>query len=244
MKVFAHRGFSGCYPENTMLAFKEASKTGCFGIELDVQITKDGEIVVFHDETIDRVTDGSGFLRDYTCEELSRFNAANLWKGKFEFQKIPTFREYCEWVKDTSLVTNVELKTGVFYYEELEEKTIEMVREYGLSDRIIFSSFNHLSIERTKKLAPEIPVGALVEHEGLGNAGYYCSKYGYQYYHPGFKGLTSEEVAGCHSRGVGINVWTINDMEALKQMEEWKVNSVISNFPDVCLAYLNRQNQG
>jgi len=241
MKVFAHRGFSGCYPENTMLAFKEALKTGCYGIELDVQTTKDGEVVVFHDETIDRVTDGSGYVRDYTYEELSRFNAAALWNGKFGFQKIPTFREYCEWVKDTPLITNVELKTGVYYYEELEEKTIALIREYGISDRILFSSFNHLSIEQTKKLAPEIPVGALVEHEGLGNAGYYCSKCGYPYYHPGFKGLTEEEVLGCRKHGVGINVWTINDMAALKQMEEWDVESVISNFPDVCMIYLNRK---
>ena len=238
MKVFAHRGFSGCFPENTMPAFQAAEQTGCYGIELDVQVTKDGEVVVFHDESIDRVTDGSGLIRDYTYAELSRFNAAHLWGGKFGFQKIPTFREYCQWTAKTNLVTNVELKTGVYYYEELEEKTVALVREYDIAERILFSSFNHLSIVKTRELAPDIPAGALVEHEGIGNAGSYCAKYGWQFYHPGFKGLTEEEVLGCKKHGIGINVWTVNDMGTLKQMEEWQVDSVISNYPDVCLAYL------
>ena len=96
IKVYAHRGYSGRFPENTMLAFQEAAKTGCDGIELDVQLTKDGQLVVIHDETIDRTTDGSGYVRDYTLEELRRFNAAAKWDGRFGFQPIPTFEEYCQ----------------------------------------------------------------------------------------------------------------------------------------------------
>jgi glycerophosphoryl diester phosphodiesterase len=78
MKVMAHRGYSGKYPENTMLAFEEAAKTGADGIELDVQLTKDGQVVVIHDERIDRTTDGSGWVKDYTYEELKKFNAARV----------------------------------------------------------------------------------------------------------------------------------------------------------------------
>ena len=76
MKVYAHRGYCGRYPENTMLAFKEAEKTGCYGIELDVQLTKDGEVVIIHDERVDRTTDGTGWVRDFTLEELKKLNAA------------------------------------------------------------------------------------------------------------------------------------------------------------------------
>ena len=76
MKVYAHRGYSGKYPENTMLAFQEAAKTGCDGIELDVQLTKDGKVVVIHDEAVDRTTDGSGKVKDFTYQELARLNAA------------------------------------------------------------------------------------------------------------------------------------------------------------------------
>ena len=123
MKVYAHRGFSGSYPENTMLAFKKAAETGCYGIELDVQLTKDGEIVVIHDEKIDRTTNGTGYVKDFTLAELKKFDASKLFPNQFKGISVPSFAEYCEWVKTTPLVTNIEIKTGVYYYENIEEKT-------------------------------------------------------------------------------------------------------------------------
>ena len=140
MKVYAHRGYSGKYPENTMLAFKEAAKTGCDGIELDVQLTKDGKVVVIHDEAVDRTTDGSGKVKDFTYQELARLNAANLYEGKYGFCGIPLFEDYCKWAAGQDLVTNIELKTGVYYYEELEEKTLELVRKYGLEEKVFYES--------------------------------------------------------------------------------------------------------
>lgn len=237
-KVYAHRGYSGRFPENTMLAFKEAAKTGCYGIELDVQLTKDGQLVVIHDERIDRTTDGTGYVRDYTLEELRRFNAAASWNGKFGFQSIPTFEEYCQWAAGEKLVTNIELKTGVYYYEGIEEKTLEMVRKYGLTDRVLFSSFLHSSITILRKLAPEIKCGALVENDGLGNPGYYCEKMDFQCFHPGWMCLPKEDVDSCKAHGIELNVWTVNDMDVLERLVEWEVDGLISNFPAVCMAYV------
>lgn len=239
MKVFGHRGYSGRYPENTMLSFQKAAETGCDGIELDVQLTKDGVPVVIHDERIDRTTDGTGFVVDYTFEELRRFDAGAITGGKHGFQPIPSFEEYCAWAKDQSLITNVEIKTGVYYYEDIEEKTVALLEKYGLLDRVLFSSFNHTSLFRTEKLAPAVPRGALLEHVGLGNAGYYCERYGFAYYHPGLKGLTQEEVEGCKRHGIGINVWTVNDMAALEQLYEWGCDGVFTNFPGICKAWLD-----
>ena len=237
-KVYAHRGYSGRFPENTMLAFKEAAKTGCYGIELDVQLTKDGQLVVIHDERIDRTTDGTGYVRDYTLEELRRFNAAASWNGKFGFQPIPTFEEYCQWAAGEKLVTNIELKTGVYYYEGIEEKTLEMVRKYGLTDRVLFSSFLHSSITILRKLAPEIKCGALVENDGLGNPGYSCEKMAFQCFHPGWMCLPKEDVDSCKAHGIELNVWTVNDMDVLERLVEWEVDGLISNFPAVCMAYV------
>lgn len=237
-KVYAHRGYSGRFPENTMLAFKEAAKTGCYGIELDVQLTKDGQLVVIHDERIDRTTDGTGYVRDYTLEEIRRFNAAASWNGKFGFQPIPTFEEYCQWAAGEKLVTNIELKTGVYYYEGIEEKTLEMVRKYGLTDRVLFSSFLHSSITILRKLAPEIKCGALVENDGLGNPGYYCDKMDFQCFHPGWMCLPKEDVDSCKAHGIELNVWTVNDMDVLERLVEWEVDGLISNFPAVCMAYV------
>ena len=237
-KVYAHRGYSGRFPENTMLAFKEAAKTGCYGIELDVQLTKDGQLVVIHDERIDRTTDGTGYVRDYTLEEIRRFNAAASWNGKFGFQPIPTFEEYCQWAAGEKLVTNIELQTGVYYYEGIEEKTLEMVRKYGLTDRVLFSSFLHSSITILRKLAPEIKCGALVENDGLGNPGYYCEKMDFQCFHPGWMCLPKEDVDSCKAHGIELNVWTVNDMDVLERLVEWEVDGLISNFPAVCMAYV------
>ena len=142
IKNFAHRGFSGKYPENTMLAFEKAIEVGADGIELDVQLTKDGEIVIIHDETIDRTTDGKGYVIDYTYEELSKFEASYIYRGKVGFNKIPTLKEYFELVKDLDFITNIELKTGINEYLGIEEKVYQLIKEYKLEKKVIISSFN------------------------------------------------------------------------------------------------------
>lgn len=238
MKVYAHRGYSGKYPENTMLAFQKAAEVGCDGIELDVQLTKDGVPVIIHDEAIDRTTDGAGFVRDYTCAELSKFNAGSVCGGAYGFQPIPSFEEYCKWVSQAGLVTNVELKSGVYYYAELEEKVMELVRRYGLTDKVLYSSFNHSSLVQIKKLDSTRYCGALVPHEGLGNAGYYCKKNGFEAYHPGVKGLTEDTVKDCRENGIDVNVWTVNSMGDLERLYEWGCDGIFTNYPEVCRAWL------
>ncbi|MBE5847512.1 MAG: glycerophosphodiester phosphodiesterase [Lachnospiraceae bacterium] len=239
MKVYGHRGYSGKYPENTMLAFKKAVEVGADGIELDVQLSKDGEIVIIHDETVDRTTDGKGWVKDLTLKELKKLDAGKIKDGKWGFQEIPTFDEYCQWCKDLDIVTNVELKTSIVYYPEIEEKVTEMVKKYKLEKKMIFSSFNHLSIVRMKQLLPECPVGALVENDALTYAGYYGKKYGFEYYHPDWALLSDEAVKECKDNGVGINVWTVNDLGSFEQLYEWDVDGVIGNYPEVLAAYVH-----
>lgn len=241
MKIYAHRGYSGRYPENTMLAFQKAAETGCDGMELDVQLTKDGTVVVIHDEAVDRTTDGTGLVKDYTFEELRKLDAGTIKGGRYGFCPIPSFEEYCEWAGQYGFVTNVEIKTGVYYYEDIEEKTLELIRKYHLEDRVMFSSFNHLSLERMKELAPDIPRGALLEHGGLGNAGYYCSRFGYDFYHPGIKGLTENTVKNCRDHGIGVNVWTINDMESLENTYEWGCSGIFTNYPEICRSWVEKK---
>ncbi|MGI5172335.1 glycerophosphodiester phosphodiesterase [Treponema sp. OMZ 840] len=238
MNVIAHRGYSGCYPENTMLAFRKAVEAGCDGIELDVQLTKDGKVVIIHDETVDRTTDGTGNVRDKTLADLRTLNAAHTWGTTFPKEPIPSFEEYCEWAATVPITTNIELKTGVVYYEDIEKKTIDIITKYNLIDRVLFSSFNHCTLISAKKIAPSIPVGALVGEKGLVNAGYYCKKYGFDFYHPSYKTLNEAAVAELEKFGIGFNVWTINDMAELEKMYAWKASGLITNYPAVCRAYL------
>jgi glycerophosphoryl diester phosphodiesterase len=239
MKVVAHRGYSGCYPENTMLSFQNAVKQHCDEIELDVQLTKDGKVVVIHDEKVDRTTDGTGNVRDFLFKDLEKLNASNVWNGKHPFQHIPSFEEYCEWAATVPVVTNIELKTGIVYYEDIEQKTVDILEKYGLMKKVMFSSFNHCSLITAKRIAPSIPVGALIGDTGIVNAGFYCEKYGFEYYHPSYKALNDVAVAELKVHGIELNVWTVNGMAELEMLHDWGVRGVISNYPSVCRHYID-----
>ncbi|RKJ71986.1 glycerophosphodiester phosphodiesterase [Butyricicoccus sp. 1XD8-22] len=231
-KNFAHRGYSGKYPENTMLAFRKAIEAGVDGIELDVQLTKDDEAVIIHDESIDRTTNGKGLVRDYTLEELQKFDASSIFTGQYGHNPIPTLREYFELVKDTPVITNIELKTGVNEYPGIEEKVWKMIQEFGLEDRIIISSFNHFSVMRMKAIAPSLKYGFLTESWFL-DVGAYCAKHGVQCFHPNYHNLTPEVVAEVKSYGLEINPYTVNTEEAVRDLALKGIDSVIGNYPEM-----------
>jgi glycerophosphoryl diester phosphodiesterase len=239
MKVTAHRGYSGLYPENTMLAFKKANDAKADEIEMDVQLTKDGTVVIIHDESVERVTGAKGWVRNFTFDELRKLDASFLWNGKFGFNPVPSLDEYFAWVKDTGIVTNIELKNSVYYYEGLEEKTTALIKKHNLEDKIIFSSFNHASLLKCKKLNPAIPCGVLTEKH-IGSAGYYIQSSGLEFYHPDIKFLNDEIIADCKTHGIELNVWTVNDMAGLLKLEAWHCRGIITNYPDVCRAWLTR----
>ena len=238
MIVTAHRGYSGIYPENTMLAFQKAADFAD-EIELDVQLSKDGKVVIFHDETLERLTGNKSLLAELPYDELIKLNTAKMVYGdRYGFNPIPSFEEYLAWVKNTNIVTNIELKNGRIYYEGLEEKTIDLIVKYGMQERVYFSSFNHVSLIKCKKINPAIGCGALV-FMPMTNAGYCVKSNGLDFYHPDMKSLNDETSTNCEKHGVGINVWTIDDMPGLLKAKNWKCRSVITNFPDICRAWLN-----
>ncbi|WP_299445888.1 glycerophosphodiester phosphodiesterase [uncultured Phascolarctobacterium sp.] len=232
MKNFAHRGFSGKYPENTMLAFKKAVEAGADGIELDVQLTKDGEVVIIHDEKVDRTTNGAGNVRDFTLAELRKLDASYIYTGKMDVNPVPTFEEYCEWVKDLPIVTNIELKTGVYPYPGIEAKVWKILQKYNLQDKVIISSFNHYSILQMRKLAPQLQYGLLTE-SWLVNPGAYVESVGVECYHPYYGSLTEETVAEVKGHNIAINTYTVNDVDAVKRLNTLGIDIVIGNFPDM-----------
>lgn len=230
-KIFAHRGFSGKYPENTILAFKKAIEVGAEGIELDVQLTKDGEVVIIHDETIDRTTNGKGFVVDYTYEEISKFDASYIFKD-MGFNSIPTLREYFELVKDLDIVTNIELKTGVNEYLGIEKKVLDLILEYNLEKKVIISSFNHFSVIRMRDLAPQLKYGFLSE-DWLIDAGKYVHSHGIQCYHPRYNNLIQEVIEELRKYGLEINTWTVNSEKDMRYLYSNKIDVIITNYPDL-----------
>lgn len=237
---FAHRGFSGKYPENTMIAFEKAIEAGCEGIEFDVHFSKDGQIVIIHDERIDRTSDQTGLVRDMTYEELCKVDFSYKFKGEVEFQRIPTLREYMELVKQKDIITNIELKTGVFEYPGIEQAVYDMIKEYGLEEKMLISSFNHYSIKRMKDIAPEIKCGLLTDTWIL-RPGEYTKNCGVEAYHPRFTMLTKEAVEDLKAHDVAINAWTINEQTDIDAMIDIGIDGIIGNYPDRVKESLKRK---
>ncbi|MBQ6480134.1 MAG: glycerophosphodiester phosphodiesterase [Anaerolineaceae bacterium] len=231
-KYLGHRGYSGNYPENTMLAFQKAMEAGADGIELDVQFSKDGRLVIIHDETLDRTTTGKGWVRDHTLEELKSLDASFKFTGQYGVNQIPTLCEVLDYMKDKDAVTNIELKTGVFEYEGIEEAVLNCVRKHNLSDKVIISSFNHYSILRMRKLAPELKCGLLTDC-WLINAGKYVHDLDVPCYHPAFRNLTPEITKEIKQYGLEINTWTVNTLEDFKNLESLGVDIAIGNYPEL-----------
>jgi glycerophosphoryl diester phosphodiesterase len=222
-KNYAHRGYCVRYPENTMLAFRKAVETGCDGIELDVHLTSDSEVVIIHDEELDRTTNGKGFVKDRTLAELKSLDAG---RG----QRIPSLDEYLDLVEKLPVITNIELKTNIFWYKGIEEKLIEKIRTRLLTGQVIFSSFNHYSILKCKKLAPEIRCGFLTG-EWIVDAGAYTKKSNVECYHPEFNSLTKETVAEIHSQGIEVNAYTVNKKADMEKLLNLGVDGIITNDP-------------
>ena len=162
MKIWAHRGCSQRYPENTLLAFeKAAALQNLTGIELDIQLTRDGELVVIHDERVDRTTEGIGYVRDYSLLELKRLH---IYADENPCQQIPTMREVLYLLEPrlkAGLRLNIELKNSICFYEGMEEKIVELINERRLGDAVVYSSFYARSLAKLRELDAETEIGIL-----------------------------------------------------------------------------------
>ena len=230
--VWAHRGASGIMPENTLASFQKAAELGADGVELDIQLTKDGELVVIHDETVDRTTDGKGWVKDYTFEEIRKLNACNTFHDAGTFQ-IPTMKEVFELLKPTGLTINIELKTGIIDYSGIEEKIVALTHEEGFEDRVIYSSFNHYSIMKIQKLDPKA-ITAFLYSDGPLDMPEYGKEHHVNALHPALYNLRMPDfMKKCHEYGLDVNVWTVNTEEYAKLCIQAGVNAIITNYPDM-----------
>ena len=228
--IWGHRGASGYAPENTLPAFQMAADMGADGVELDIQMTKDGVIVVCHDETIDRTSTGKGWLKDYTFDELRRLDFSN-GNAAYEGTKIPTMEEVLDLLDPTGLTINIELKTGIIFYDRIEEKILELVRRKGWQNRVIYSSFNHYTVRRIKELDPSAKVGLLYGDGPIDMPGY-GKRLQADALHPAFYNLQCPNyMEDCRKNSLDVNVWTVNSAADLRACRKYGVNAVITNYP-------------
>jgi len=226
----AHRGASGEYPENTMLAFEKAIEQGADGFETDVHLSADGELVVIHDDTLDRTTNGTGNVYNYSFSELRKLNAGK--NSGINGLKIPHLREALELVRDKELVLNIEIKNNTTFYPKIEEKVISLIYEYELFSSVILSSFNHQSMALCKRIAPRIKTGLLYS-QPLYKTVEYAKMCGADALHPHYllaihdKSLRED----CKKAGIGLNVWTVNEEKDMRTLINMGINCIITNFP-------------
>lgn len=231
-KVWAHRGASGYAPENTLEAFRMAIEMGADGIELDVQFTKDRQLVVIHDETIDRVSEGHGRVVDYTLEELKQFTF-NKTHPEYKECRIPTLEEVLILMKPTGMIVNIELKTGVNFYDGIEDSVLRLVDKLQMQERVIYSSFNHYSVMKVKELCPNASVGFLY-CDGTLHMAEYAKKNQAEALHSSINNTQYIDlIPECKEMGIALHVWTVNDKNDMERMVNLGIDAIITNYPDV-----------
>lgn len=223
MLKIAHRGAKAYEPENTLQAFQKALDLNSDGIELDVHLSSDGHIIVIHDETIDRTTNGKGLVNDFTLAELKSF----LIDEKYQ---IPTLNEVFDLVNKKCLI-NIELK-GL----ETAPKVVALIEEYIAEkgwkyENFIISSFDWNMLEETANLNPNIPIGVLTE-EDINTALAFAEKIKAKAIHPDFQLLNPDNVNEIHKKGFLVLPWTVNTKEDIQKVKSYQVDGIISDNPD------------
>ena len=230
-EIWAHRGASAYAPENTIPAFSLALEQGAQGLEIDVQRTADGVLVVIHDETINRTSSGFGRVTDLTFEELRRCDFSNGFIGHRNVQ-IPLLSDVLDLVAPTKASINIELKNSVVLYPDLELEVAAMVTEAEMTERVVFSSFNHPSLANLRGILPPSQIGVLYS-DGLYNPWQYAHWIGAGALHPSWHAMLQPDyVRLAHEAGMRVNVWTVDGEEDVAHALEVGVDALITNFPD------------
>lgn len=238
-QVFAHRGAKAVAPENTIPAFAKALEMGVAGIELDVHCSKDGKLVVIHDESLERTTTGTGSVSAYTAAELAKVDAGTPFHTDFAGTGIPTLDDVFDLVGDRCLV-NVEVKTADPLGGNQVEPLLEMIKARGLYDQVIVSSFNPISLIKIRHLDPNVRLGLLYYlplPNWLRNA-WFTPIMQPEALHPHFSLVNEKHMAWANEHGCDVNSWTINDVEEAQRLAALGVNVIMSDVPDQIMAAL------
>jgi glycerophosphoryl diester phosphodiesterase len=229
--ILAHRGACSYTPENTLAAFRLAYEQGADGIELDAKLSVDKKVVVIHDQTVDRTTNGTGRVNDLSLSDLKGLDAGIHFSDRYRGERIPTLEEVLLEFGFKFLI-NIELTSYATPGDALPESTAELVRKTGVQKNIIFSSFHPWVLSRIRKLMPGVPAGLLTGEGFLqwGNSaiGKWISP---QLIHPFFLKATKNFIQKAHQRGQKVNTWTVDDPREILRLIQDGVDGIITDDP-------------
>lgn len=230
--IIAHRGASAYAPENTLAAFTQALRQGADAIELDVKLSADKRVVVMHDSTVDRTTPMKGRVRDFVIADLRRMDAGSHFDIAFKGEPVPTLEEV---LKAVGLITilNIELTNYATPFDELPARVAELVRQYKLTQRVFFSSFNVIALRRIQSSLPEVPVGLLTfpGWKGALMRSLPRSIIDYQSLHPERRDATMGLIERAQKQGRKVFVYTVNDEQDIERLFEYGVDGIFTDDP-------------
>lgn len=241
-RVIAHRGFSGIAPENTMAAFRKAIDAGADMFELDVLLSKDGRVVVIHDDTLERTTDGEGPVSARTLEELRSLDAGSWFNPAFAGESIPTLEETLELAQDRILV-NIEIKTEAVTDEAhrgIVDKTLELVRRLEMMDQIVISSFDPRALAHARALEPDVKTASLFNAELQEDLSpeEVMAEVSSNGFNLSCKQVHESIIEACHRLGRPVAVYTVNEIPEMKRVLDLGVDAIFTDYPDRLLEVL------
>jgi glycerophosphoryl diester phosphodiesterase len=241
-RVIAHRGFSGRAPENTSAAVRRAIEVKADMVEIDVLLSRDREVVVIHDDTLERTTDGKGPVAAHTLEEIRRLDAGSWFGEEFTGEKVPTLGEVLDLVRGRILL-NVEIK-GEAVTPEVEggvvDEVLRLVGERGMGEQVILSSFDPAALAQARQLDPKIRTASLYNrklHRGMGPLEV-MTAVGSQGFNLSARRLSRQIVRACHRHGRPVAVYTVDDPAKMRRLIDKGVDAIFTNRPDLMLRVL------
>lgn len=224
--VVGHRGAMGYCPENTLASFERGLELGADWIELDVHLSRDGALIVIHDESLERTTNGHGLVRDHTLAELKQLDAG-------DGQKIPTLNEVLDWARQRDTIVDIEIKNAPIYYEGIEQRVVDAVSEAAMTERVIVISFDHAAVQRVIRLEPRIATGVLYECRPLGGGVDLARGANADAVLPHWSYVTRKDVQLAHEADLAVAPWASSDPTVLRHLVECDVDAIGTNHPDI-----------
>lgn len=229
--IWAHRGASGHAPENTLVAFEKAMAMGADGIECDLRESREGDLVVFHDPTIKRLTGQGGRIVDLTLSELKRLDIGSWFDPAFARQTVLTAAELIGKIPPPFLL-NLEVKAAS------PQKVVDLIQKKGIADRVIVSSFDHILLKKVRSLHPTLPIGYLVDREPLKKILQEARRLDAVSIHLASKRVTPDLIEKAHQEGFKVYVYTVNESSQMTLFIEMGVDGLFTNYPDRLAALL------
>ncbi|WP_165763723.1 glycerophosphodiester phosphodiesterase family protein [Halalkalibacter urbisdiaboli] len=232
--IFAHRGLSSLYPENTMAAFRAAAELGIEGIELDVQLSKDEVPVVIHDSELERTTNGTGLVKSDTIDQLKLLSAGEWFSEEFKHEKIATLEEVLAWAQSKKIIINIEIKTDVLKRELLVQKVLPLISKYELLHRVIVSSFDHNLIRLIKRREPKLETAVIVV-ASLISPDLYLADAAVEGYHCHSASMSEKEMIDLMSKGVRVRPYTVNDKNEMVSIMKIGCDAFFTDYPQIAV---------